>query len=140
MMVKPRLVSDERTEDELTLEAYDHMQRRFRDKGWLGTEQVVKAGIDNGLALEVGPGPGYLGLEWLRKTEGTTLKGLDISPSMVDIAMRNAEEYGLQERASFELGDALHMPFEDAAFDALFCSLSLHEWSDAKGILNHGGH
>jgi len=135
-MVKPRIVSDERVEDEMTAKIYDHMQRGFRDKGWLGTEQIIKAGIEDGLALEVGPGPGYLGLEWLKKTEGTTLKGLDISQSMVDIATRNAEEYGVQERASYELGDALNMPYEDANFDALFCSLSLHEWSDVEGILN----
>lgn len=135
-MVKPRLVADERTDDELTIEVYDRMQRSFRDKSWLGTEQVIKAGIDNGLALEVGPGPGYLGLEWLKKTESTNPKGLDISQGMVDIAMRNAGNTVWQGRASFELGDALHMPFADGTFDALFCNLSLHEWSDPEGILS----
>ncbi len=126
-MFKPRLVADERADEEQTIESYDHMQRRFRDKGWLETEQVIESGIDHGRALEVGPGPGYLGLEWLTKTEGTSLKGLDINQGMVDLAARNALAYGLQERASFELGDALHMPFADAAFDGVFSSLLLHE-------------
>lgn len=58
------------------------------------TSLVLKAGIMQGLALEVGLGPGYLGLEWLKKTEGTRLKALEISPDMITIAERNAKEYG----------------------------------------------
>jgi hypothetical protein len=39
----------------------------MRDKGWMETDLILKLGIQHGLALEVGPGPGYLGLEWLKK-------------------------------------------------------------------------
>jgi ubiquinone/menaquinone biosynthesis C-methylase UbiE len=116
--------------------AYDQMMRRLRDKGWLETNQIVKSGISSGLALEVGPGPGYLGLEWLKKTEGTSLKGLDISEDMVVIARRNVAEYGLQERAEYVAADAGAMPFEDAHFDGVFTNGSLHEWSHPEEIIN----
>ena len=35
------------------------------------------------MPCEIGPGPGYLGLEWLKKTQGTHLTGVDISPGMI---------------------------------------------------------
>jgi ubiquinone/menaquinone biosynthesis C-methylase UbiE len=136
-MVKPRVQeTGEGIQDEFTVEIYDQLQRRLRDKGWMDTDSILKAGVDTGHALEVGPGPGYLGLEWLKKTKGTTLKGLEISRNMITLATKNAEDYGLQERISFTLGDAQDMPFEDATFDAVFSNGSLHEWSQPMRIFN----
>jgi ubiquinone/menaquinone biosynthesis C-methylase UbiE len=91
---------------ELNVQAYDAMMRRMRDKGWLETRFIIRAGISSGLALEVGPGLGYLGLEWLKSTNETTLKALDISDDMIAVAERNAREYGLTERAQYVKGDA----------------------------------
>ena len=83
-MVKPRVQeTGEGIQDEVTVELYDQLQRRLRDKGYIETDSIIKSGIDTGLALEVGPGPGYLGLEWLSKTRGTTLRGLEISRNMI---------------------------------------------------------
>jgi ubiquinone/menaquinone biosynthesis C-methylase UbiE len=128
--------TDQGITGDLETRAYDQMMRRLRDRGWLETNQIVKSGISSGLALEVGPGPGYLGLEWLKKTEGTSLKGIDISEDMVVIAKRNSVEYGLQERAEYIAGDARAMPFEDAYFDGVFTNGSLHEWSHPEEIIN----
>ena len=47
---------------EFTVEIEDEMQRRFRDKGWMESKSIIQSGIASGKALEVGPGPGYLGL------------------------------------------------------------------------------
>ena len=64
-MVRSRVVeTEEGIQGEFNVEVYNRMMRRFRDKGWLEVNLVLKAGISSGLALEVGPGPGYLGLEW----------------------------------------------------------------------------
>jgi len=123
----------------------DDMARQMRDRGWyrfriprfLTTVPVlVAAGIDRGDALEIGPGPGYLGLEWLKRTRGTTLTGLDISTEMVELARSNAEEYGLAERAKYVLADASDMPFEDRRFNCVFSTASLHEWLDPGRVLN----
>jgi hypothetical protein len=64
--------TDEGIQGQLTVEIYDQMQRRLRDKGWIETREITKSGITHGIALEIGPGPGYLGLEWLRNTQGNT--------------------------------------------------------------------
>ena len=121
---------------EFPTQAYDVMMRRLRDKGWLETKDIIKSGIDAGLALEVGPGPGYLGLEWLKNTENTGLKALDISEDMIFIARRNAADYGLTHRVEYLNGDARKMPFEDDHFDAVFSNGSLHEWARPEEILN----
>ena len=78
-MVKPRIIeTDHGIQGEYDIEIYDQMMRRMRDKGWIETNLILKAGITQGLVLEMGPGPGYLGLEWLKKTEGTSLRALEI--------------------------------------------------------------
>ena len=136
-MVKPRISeTDSGITGELETQAYDKMMRRMRDKGWLETKSIMQAEISLGIVLEVGPGPGYLGLEWLKNTDGTTLKGLDISDDMIAIAERNAAEYGLENRVTYVQGDACVMPFEDNYFDGVFTNGSLHEWAHPEAIIN----
>jgi ubiquinone/menaquinone biosynthesis C-methylase UbiE len=110
------------------VEGYDRMQAALRENGWLETEYLLLNGIVSGFALEVGSGPGYLGLEWLLRTRDTHLVGLDISPDMIAIAKNHARELGLTDRAEHLLGSAEAIPFEDNAFDAVFTVRSLHEW------------
>ena len=119
-MVKPRVIeTDEGIQGEFNVEIYNQMQRRFRDKGWMETKDIIKSGIESGCILEIGPGPGYLGLEWLNKTQGTTLKGLDISPDMIDIAEQNASKYGLSDRVEYIESSGEKMPFENYIFDSV---------------------
>ncbi len=136
-MVKPRVTeTDEGITGEFEVRMYDQMQRSLRDKGYMETEDVIEAGVNSGLALEIGPGPGYLGLEWLKSTEGTTLKGLEISDEMIAVAEKNAKEYGLQNRVQYVKGDARKLPFEDAYFDGVFTNGSMHEWAEPEEVMN----
>ncbi|NOY86995.1 MAG: class I SAM-dependent methyltransferase [Deltaproteobacteria bacterium] len=105
-------------------------------QGWIETNDIIKSGITQGSALEVGPGPGYLGLEWLTKTQNTTLNALDISNDMLKIAERNANEYNLTDRVEYIEGMGDKMPFEDNLFDAVFTNGSLHEWHDPENTFN----
>jgi ubiquinone/menaquinone biosynthesis C-methylase UbiE len=136
-LVKPRVVeTTEGIQGEFTVEVYDKMMRNLRDRGWIETDLILKTGINHGLSLEIGPGPGYLGLEWLKKTEGTTLRALEISADMIEMAEKNAIEYGLRNRVKYVEGDAQKMPFEDNTFDGVFTNGSLHEWSQPSRIFN----
>jgi len=110
--------------------AYDRMQEALRERGWLETGDLLHSGLVSGRALEVGSGPGYLGLEWLQRTRDTRLVGLDKNPDMVAIAGRHAQELGFDERARHLLGFAEAVPFANGAFDQVFSSRSLHEWID----------
>jgi ubiquinone/menaquinone biosynthesis C-methylase UbiE len=137
IMPKARIVeTDSGIEGETTVAIYDTMQRKLRDRGWIETNDIIQSGITEGLALEVGPGPGYLGLEWLKNTEGTKLKGLDISADMIAAAERTAKEYGLTSRVEYVRSNGNKMPFPNTMFDAVFTNGSLHEWADPKNTMN----
>jgi len=136
-MVKKRIVeTNSGIQDELDVEIYDRFLRIMRDRGWLETNQIITNNINKGLSLEIGPGPGYLGLEWLKKTEGTQLKGIEISANMIKLAEKNANEYGLSSRVNYVMGDSSNMPFSDNTFAGVFTNGSLHEWSQPEKIFN----
>jgi len=113
---------------------YDQFQRHFRDKGLLATDRIIKSGLHHGSVLEIGPGPGYLGLDWLAKTSDTSLTGAEISQDMIHLAQGHAREYQLEERTSYVLADARQLPFPDATFDGVFTNGSMHEWSDPENV------
>jgi ubiquinone/menaquinone biosynthesis C-methylase UbiE len=136
-MTKPRVPeTDHGILGEFNVTMYDQMQKRMRDRGWILTGELLKRGITQGLALEIGPGPGYLGLDWLKHTQGTTLRGLEISPDMIAIAGRNAQEYGLLPRVEYVHSSGDKMPFDDGTFDAAFTNGSLHEWADPRSTFD----
>jgi ubiquinone/menaquinone biosynthesis C-methylase UbiE len=64
------------------------------------------------------------------------LTGVDISPDMIRIAVRNAKEYRLEQRTSYLLSSGSRIPFEDRIFDAVFTNGSLHEWAEPKSTSN----
>ena len=111
-------------------EAYGRMQTALRDRGWLETRDLLEDGLTRGPALEVGSGPGLLGLEWLEHTDGTQLLGLDRSRPMAVMAQGHAHELGLRKRATFLVGLAEDLPLRDGAVASVFSSRSLHEWLD----------
>jgi ubiquinone/menaquinone biosynthesis C-methylase UbiE len=135
-MTKPRVPEVEGVCGELTVQGYDALMQRLRDKGYLDTAAIVETGIALGNCLEIGPGPGYLGLEWLRATTGTKLTGLDVSADMLALARKNADDYGMQERVRYIKGRAQHMPFHEGEFDGVFSNGSLHEWSETTKVFN----
>jgi ubiquinone/menaquinone biosynthesis C-methylase UbiE len=57
---------------------------------------------------------------YLAATFGCKVTGVDLSPGFVDAATYLTERCGLSDRVRFHVGDALHLPFEDAAFDTVF--------------------
>jgi len=136
-MTKPRIPeTDHGIQGAVTVANYDQMQRHLRDRGWIETRALLESGITQGSALEIGHGPGYLGLEWLKLTQATRLTGLDISPDMQVLARRNAQSYGLTTRTEYHLGNCEHLTFADNLFDAVFTSGSLHEWANPTGAFD----
>ncbi|MFG6447789.1 class I SAM-dependent methyltransferase [Roseateles sp. BYS180W] len=119
--------------------AYDQMQRHIRDHGWLREkiELVRSLGVRAGHVLELGPGPGYFGLEWLRAadTPQSRLTALDLAEQMLALAQRNAQDYGLAARCHYQLGNCEHMPFEAQGFDGVISHSSLHEWAQPQRVL-----
>jgi len=135
-MVRERIPETEGVAGETAVESYDRLMKKVIKREYLDTKTIIKTGIKNGTALEIGPGPGYLGIEWLKKTRDTFLKGLDINKDMLTIAQRNASEFGVSQRVEYKLGNAKQLPFDDETFDAVFTNGSLHEWADPIVVFN----
>jgi len=136
-MVRQRVIETmEGIQDGFDVASYDRMMRKMWKRGWVETKEVIQSEITQGTALEISPGPGYLGIDWLQKTDGTSLVGLDISKEMLKRSRENASLEGVGDRANYVLGDACNMPFEDAQFDAVFANGGMHEWSTPLAVFN----
>ena len=98
-MVKSRTLETSRgIQHEPTVRDFDEMARKHRDKGYTDIKALAQNGLISGHGLEIGPGPGYMGLEWLKSAPDSTLAGLEISAEMIKTAEKNAAEYGFADR------------------------------------------
>ena len=93
--------------------SFDKLSRRRMAKGTLPEIQSVSKRILALLGdvadvrpsvLELGSGSGALAVT-LAAAGATSVEGIDLSPASVEIARRRAEEAGVEDRVSFEVGD-----------------------------------
>ena len=99
------------------LAPYDH----FHGRGVEATEDMANrlevAATDH--VLDVGSGLGGPARYFARRF-GCRVSGIDLTAEFCDAARRLTSRLGLTDRVSFEQGDALRMPFGDAAFDGAY--------------------
>jgi ubiquinone/menaquinone biosynthesis C-methylase UbiE len=110
--------------DAATLEA---MEARFEARGkhpafanmlseYLDAMQIAPAAS----VLDIGCGTGLVARAIARHSGFTgSVAGIDLSAQLVAAATRLAAEEGVAARATFQRGDARHLPFADASFDAV---------------------
>lgn len=77
--------------------------------------------------------------------EDVRLTGIELSPEMLEIARRRARE--LEREADLRSGDAQDLPFRDASFDTVVCTLGLctipddrRAVTEAARVLRPGGY
>jgi SAM-dependent methyltransferase len=97
---------------------------------------VARAVPAGSRALEVGCGPGHLSVQMAR-AHGLEVTGLDLDPAMIERARVNAARDAQrgQGQASFVVGSAAALPFEDQTFDIVVSTLSVHHWDDPSAGL-----
>ena len=85
--------------------------------------------------LEVGCGPGHLSVR-LARDHHLDVTGLDLDPAMIERARENAERSsGRDGLPQFIVGDVAALPFDDASFDLVVSTFSMHHWADpAAGL------
>ena len=74
--------------------------------------------------LDVCCGTGDQAIHYAKR--GIIAAGIDQSPRMIQLAEKNKRKQGLSN-ASFQVADALNLPFEDNFFDYVSISLAIHE-------------
>ncbi|MFA7108988.1 MAG: class I SAM-dependent methyltransferase [Sphaerochaetaceae bacterium] len=136
-MIKKRIIeTNEGIQNELTVEIYNDFAKHMRDKEWHNVDKFIQFGINKGKILEIGPGPGYVGLEILKKSPLAKLTGIEISENMIKLATNNAKDYHLEERVKYVKGNCANLPFENDTFDGVFSNGSLHEWENPLKAIN----
>ena len=84
-------------------------------------------------ALEIGAGTGFFSLNLMQAGLAKQAVLTDISPGMVEVAVRNGQALGLD--VSGQVADAESLPFEDNAFDLVLGHAVLHHIPDVEAAL-----
>jgi SAM-dependent methyltransferase len=83
-------------------------------------------------ALDVACGPGLLAKAFAPHVR--EIVGVDLTPAMVEKAAAIARDSGLANE-SFEVANALRLPFEENAFDLVVTRLALHHMPDPRAAV-----
>jgi len=97
---------------------------------------VLESGVDRGMGLDLGTGPGYVAREILLRQPHLRLLGLDLAAHMVRQAQRGAIRAGLNGRGCWPQADAHRLPFADHSFALVVSSFAVHHWADPLGVFN----
>lgn len=91
------------------------LNRRLRRSMFLRYEQSLRAcsPAEGATILDVGCGPGHYAIA-LAQMGATRVVGIDLSPTMLDVAQKKARAAGVEDRCRFELADFLTFSSEEA--------------------------
>lgn len=97
---------------------------------------VSKAGVGAGKRLlDVGSGVGGPAVK-LAQATGCEVVGVTVSPAQAERARQRAAAAELAGRVSFQLADAMKLPFESDSFDAAWAFESLFHMPDRVQVLS----
>ena len=120
---------------------------QFHTRGILATAELARAaGVEpSSRVLDLGCGIGGPA-RYLAATFGCQVTGVDLSPEFIDAASYLTARSGLSDRVTFQAGDALSLPFDDASFDVLFLqhvAMNIQDrtalYAEVRRILAPGG-
>jgi len=86
-----------------------------------------------GTVLEVATGTGLVALKIASTAD--QVYAIDISPQMIDVAKKKAEEMGI-DNVAFSVEDAYALPFGDGMFDSVICNNALHNMKQPEDALS----
>jgi SAM-dependent methyltransferase len=120
---------------------------QFHTRGILATAELAgAAGLEPASrVLDLGCGIGGPA-RYLAATFGCAVTGVDLSPGFIDAAIYLTARCGLSDRVTFQVGDALHLPFVAGAFDSVFLqhvAMNIEDraalYAEVRRILAPGG-
>jgi ubiquinone/menaquinone biosynthesis C-methylase UbiE len=79
--------------------------------------------------LDVGCGPGHATAALAQKLPSARIVGVDLADRAIALARA---AYGERSNASFQVADAMSLPFADAAFDVVMSTASIKHWPSAE--------
>jgi demethylmenaquinone methyltransferase/2-methoxy-6-polyprenyl-1,4-benzoquinol methylase len=113
-------------------ERYDLLNRVLSlgaDQRWRRTTVDALHLTPGARVLDVATGTADLAMQ-IARVPGVTVVGVDPSPRMLSIAAAKVSRAGLANTVALTLGDAEHLPFETASFDAAAISFGIRNVPD----------
>ncbi|HEY3188097.1 MAG TPA: class I SAM-dependent methyltransferase, partial [Solirubrobacteraceae bacterium] len=80
--------------------------------------------------LDAGCGPGQITIRGAEALPAAEVWGIDLAPTMIELARRHAAASTVAGRVHFELADVARLPFPDGHFDAVMSTGSIKHWPD----------
>ena len=108
---------------------------QFHGRGLEATEdlaELVQPGAGDHL-LDVGSGIGGPA-RYLAQRFGCSVSGVDLTPEFCEVATQLTRQLGLQQQVDFRVGDALALPFGEAAFDGAYSMNVSMNIADKAGL------
>jgi ubiquinone/menaquinone biosynthesis C-methylase UbiE len=118
--LRAALAEDGADPDHPSMEAlapYDHFHGRGLEATTEVADLVRPAASDH--ILDIGSGIGGPA-RYFANRFGCRVTGVDLMPEFCDVARRLTQLIHLEDRITFEVGDALAMPFPDGSFDGAY--------------------
>lgn len=129
----------------------------MKERLWDEYERFARFALEEGKpprgarVLEIGPGPGWIGVILAKARPDLELEAIDASDAMVRAYQATIEREGLEERIHVKIGRAESLADGDAdsfagKFDLVYSRDSLHHWDDPsaafsaiRGLLRENG-
>ena len=106
---------------------------RVRSGRWGQSVQSVRSGRQEGPAvLDVCTGTGDMALLFAGEDWTGLITGVDLAPSMLDIARRKMTRQNLGNRVHFKTADALALPYSREQFDIVTICFGLRNLTDRE--------
>jgi len=132
-----RVLKKEIMESEEEAFAYDLVVNKYVDIVNAGfAETVINLSPSHGSFLEIGTGSGRDAILIAKNTYNIGITALDLSDAMLKLAIQNARRERVDNKINFIKGDAKSLPFDDGAFDAVFCHNMLHHLPQPEKMLS----
>lgn len=97
--------------------------------------------------LDLAAGTADFSLAAARRFPGASVKGVDLTPAMLEVGRRKVAAAGLEDRIVLEEGDACALACEDGSVDAVVCAFGFRNFPDREAALREtarvlapGGH
>lgn len=100
------------------------------DRLWRRRTVETVAGFRPARILDMATGTGDLAVALARRIPGAAVTGVDLSEKMLAVARRKVEERGLSGRIELRQGDAEHLGFDAASFDAVTVAFGVRNFGD----------
>ena len=102
-------------------------------------DDIARVAPPGAAVLEVGCGSGALSIR-LAAHHGLAVTAVDVDPDEIRRAREKAARTGSAGRATpeFLVADVARMPFDDASFDLVVSTFSMHHWDDKAGRTRGG--